>query len=228
MKILVLDIGGSSVKVWMSPTADRKRVQSGDKFTPQDLVRETKGVLGDLKPDRVSIGYPGLVRWGRPAKEPQLLGKGWLGFDFERAFEVPVRIMNDAEMQALGGYEGGRMLYLGLGTGVGTTLITEAGISQLALGLLPFKDNKPFEQFLRKAAMSELGLEPWRRAVAEAASLLKSATIADYVLIGGGGVEELGELPTGCRRGGNTHAYFGGLRMWEDIRLHSAVLGRAP
>ncbi len=228
MNIVVLDIGGSSLKVWKSLSNEPDRIETGETFTPQDLVRETSRVLADLTPDRISIGYPGLVRWGRPAEEAVNLGPGWVGFDFAHAFERPVRIMNDAEMQAMGGYEGGRMLYLGLGTGVGTTLITEAGISQIALGLLPFKNNKPFEAFLTKEALDELGIDQWRQAVAEAATLLKRAMLADYVLLGGGGVENLAEMPDGCRRGGNIHAYFGGLRMWEDIGVRSAVLGYTP
>jgi polyphosphate glucokinase len=228
MNIVVLDIGGSSLKIWKSPETQPTKFKTGDRFTPDDLLRTSRECIGEAIPDRISIGYPGRVRWGRPAEEPMNLGTGWVGFDFSHAFERPVRIMNDAEMQALGGYEGGRMLYLGLGTGLGTTLITEGGISQIALGLLPFKNGKPFEAFLTKEALGELGIDEWRQAVAEAASLLKRAILADYVLLGGGGVEQLDEVPDGCRRGGNVHAYFGGLRMWEDIGLRSAVLGYAP
>src|SRR5262245_5024251 len=129
MNILVLDIGGSSVKMWRSFAGEPEKIETGEQFTPQEFLREVKNRLGEETPDRISIGYPGVVRWGRPA--------GWVGFDFAQGFGRPVRIMNDAQMQALGGYEGGRMLYLGLGTGVGTTLITEGGMSQLALGILP-------------------------------------------------------------------------------------------
>jgi predicted NBD/HSP70 family sugar kinase len=136
--------------------------------------------------------------------------------------------MNDADMQALGGYEGGRMLYLGLGTGVGTSLIAEGAISQIALGQLPFKENKSFDDFLTKEALEEIGLDAWREAVAQAASLLKKAMLADYVLLGGSGAEKFDEVPEGCRRGGNQNAYFGGLRMWEDIGIYSTMLGRTP
>ena len=132
------------------------QVETGNTFTPDDLVRETKPVIGDSV-DRISIGYPGVVRWGRPAEEPVNLGKGWVGFDFAQAFDCSVRVMNDADMQALGGYEGGRMLYLGLGTGVGTTLIAEGAISQIALGQLPFKDGKAFDEFLAKDAIEKSG-----------------------------------------------------------------------
>ena len=228
MHIVVLDVGGSSLKLWTPLAREPQKVETGEHFTPHDLQRETRRILGDETPDRISIGYPGLVRWGRPAEEPMNLGSGWVGFDFAHALGCPVRIFNDAEMQALGGYEGGRMLYLGLGTGVGTTLITESGVNQVALGLLPFKNDKSFAAFLTNDAREELGLDAWREAVIEAASLLKQAMLADYVLIGGGGVEDLEELPAGYRRGGNIHAYFGGLRMWEDIGARSTVLGHAP
>jgi polyphosphate glucokinase len=228
MKIVVLDIGGSSVKVWQPLAVEPEKIETGEDFTPEDLLRVVGKRLREKTPDRISIGYPGLVRWGRPAEEAINLGQGWVGFDFAQAFGRPVRIMNDAQMQALGGYAGGRMLYLGLGTGVGTTLITEGGMSQLALGLLPFKDNKCFEDFLTKDALAEIGLENWRSAVAEIATLLRRAALADYVLIGGGSVDKLDELPEGCRRGGNIDAYFGGLRMWEDIGPRTAMLDLAP
>jgi predicted NBD/HSP70 family sugar kinase len=228
VKIVVLDIGGSSLKLWTPLSTDPIKIETGEDFTPHHLVEAGRNCFGDVLPDRISIGYPGIVRWGRPAVEPVNLGRGWVGFDFAHAFDRPVRILNDAEMQALGGYEGGRMLYLGLGTGVGTTLITEAGINQISLGLLPFKDGKPFEAFLTKDAQQEIGLAAWREHVAEAAVLLKRAVQADYVLIGGGAVSDLDAMPQGCRRGGNVDAYFGGLRMWEDIGVRSTVLGRPP
>jgi polyphosphate glucokinase len=226
MNIVVLDIGGSSLKIWKPLAREPEKIETGEDFQPQDCVHETLNVLGDVVPDRISIGYPGLVRWGRAAEEPANLGQGWVGFDFAQAFGRPARLMNDAQMQALGGYEGGRMLYLGLGTGMGTTLITEGGMSQIELGGLPFKEGKSFNEFLAKKALEESGLEKWREAVAEAAPLLQRAMLADYVLLGGGGVENLEEMPEGCRRGGNEHAYFGGLRLWEDIG--SPMLGHTP
>ena len=225
MNIFVLDIGGTSLKIWKSLEPEPTKIETGGTFTPEDLVRETKPILGDSV-DRISIGYPGVVRWGRPAEEPVNLGKGWVGFDFAQAFDCAARVMNDADMQALGGYEGGRMLYLGLGTGVGTTLIADGAISQIALGQLPFKDGKAFDDYLTKEAIERIGLEAWREAVGEAAALLKNAMLADYVLLGGSGAERFDKLPEGCRRGGNQNAYFGGLRMWEDVGIHSATLGR--
>lgn len=210
MNILVLDIGGSSVKMWQPFAAEPEKIETGEEFTPHDFLREVQNRLGEKTPDRISIGYPGVVRWGRPAEEATNLGPGWVGFDFAQAFGRPVRIMNDAQMQALGGYQGGRMLYLGLGTGVGTTLITEAGMSQLALGILPFKENKRFEDYLTKGALEAIGVDQWRAAVAEAAVLLKNAVLADYVLIGGGSTEKLDELPEGCRRGRKHRRLFRG------------------
>lgn len=227
MNIFVLDIGGTSLKVWKPLDPEPNKIETGNTFTPDDLVRETKPVIGDSV-DRISIGYPGVVRWGRPSEEPVNLGKGWVGFDFAQAFDCSVRVMNDADMQALGGYEGGRMLYLGLGTGVGTTLIADGAISQIALGQLPFKNGKAFDEYLAKEAIDEIGLEAWRKAVGEAATLLKNAMLADYVLLGGSGAEKFDKLPEGCRSGGNRNAYFGGLRMWEDIGIHSATLGHTP
>ncbi|QDT52133.1 hypothetical protein Pan44_01420 [Caulifigura coniformis] len=227
LNICVLDIGGTSLKIWMPMAPEAVKVETGKDFTPEDLVREVKAVLGRAEIDRMSIGVPGSMRWGRPVEEPVNLGKGWLDFDFANAFGVPVRMLNDADMQALGGYEGGRMLYLGLGTGVGTTLIADGAISPVALGLLPFKDGKKFEDFLTKKALERIGLRAWRTAVAKAADLMRQATLADYVMLGGSGAERFETLPEWCRRGGNTNAYFGGLRMWEDIGVRAAMLGRA-
>lgn len=227
LKLVVLDIGGTALKVWKPFDSEPVKIETGSSFTPADLIRETKPLIGDSV-DRMSIGYPGVVRWGRPAEEPTNLGKGWVGFDFAQAFDCSARLMNDADMQALGGYEGGRMLYLGLGTGVGTTLIADGAISQIALGQLPFKDGKAFDEYLTKEALDHIGLDAWRRAVAEAATLLKNAMLADYVLLGGSGAEKFDKVPDGCRRGDNRNAYFGGLRMWEDFGIHSATLGNTP
>ncbi len=227
MNICVLDIGGTSVKVWFSGDAVPAKIKTDKQFTPKDLVREVGKIMGGRSVDRISLGFPGVVRWGRPVEEPVNLGEGWVNFDFSNAFDVPVRVINDADMQAIGGYEGGRMLYLGLGTGVGTTLITEGAISPVALGLLPFKNGKRFEDFLTKKARKRIGLTAWRKAVAEAADLFRQAMLADYVLLGGSGGEDFDEIPEGCRRGSNINAYFGGLRMWEDIVFGAAMLGRA-
>jgi polyphosphate glucokinase len=227
MKICVLDIGGTAVKVWQSGEREPVRIRTNKKFTPARLVKEVRKILDGRTVDRISLGYPGIVRWGRVVEDPVNLGKGWVDFDFSNAFDVPVRLINDADMQALGGYEGGRMLYLGLGTGVGTTLISEGAIHPVALGLMPYKNGKRFEDFLTKKARKRIGTAAWRRAVAKAASLFREAMLADYVLLGGSGGEDFEELPAGCRRGSNINAYFGGLRLWEDQAIGAAMLGRA-
>jgi predicted NBD/HSP70 family sugar kinase len=218
MNIIVVDIGGSNVKIWKSGEADKAKFRSGKKLTPQVLVKKMKEAAGDWQFDRVSIGYPGDVRNGGPTADPYNLGPGWIGFDFADAFGCPVRIMNDACMQALGSYEGGRMLYVGFGTSMGCTFIMDGTIVPLALGHLKFNKDKSFEESLNREAFEAEGLETWEKRVTQAATELKSAFLADYVVIGGGNAKELKELPEGCRRGGNHNAYFGGLRMWEDAK----------
>ncbi len=216
MQILVVDIGGTNVKVWKTGETDKQKVPSGKKFTPHELVTAMREASADWAFDRVSIGYPGSVVNGRPVSDPYNLGPGWVEFDFAQAFNCPVRIMNDACLQALGSYEGGRMLYLGLGTGIGTTFIIDGKIVPLALGHLPLCAGETFDQRLSRKGLELHGEKRWRRAVFEAAEMLKTAFLADYVVLGGGNAKKLEELPEGCRRGGNHNAYFGGLRMWED------------
>ena len=219
MHILVIDIGGTNVKIWKTDEFDKVKVPSGKELTPQRLVEEIAQVTsetGEWKFDRVSIGYPGDVLNGHPAKEPWNLGNGWVDFDFAEAFGCPVKIMNDACMQALGSYEGGRMLYIGLGTSMGTTFIIDNKIVPLALGHLRLRRGRSFEHALCRAALKRDGVRAWRKAVTEAVVTLKSAFQAEYVVIGGGNAKKLKELPPGSRRGGNHNAYFGGLRMWDD------------
>jgi hypothetical protein len=228
MNVLVVDIGGTNVKVWKTGEADKQKVPSGKDFTPEQLVERVRETSRDWAFDRVSIGYPGQVRNGRPVEDPYNLGSGWVEFDFAKAFECPVRLMNDAAMQALGSYDGGRMLYIGLGTSMGTTFISDGKIVPLALGHLKFSDGETFEHFLGRKGMELHGNKRWRRAVGEAASVLKSAFLADYVVLGGGNAKKLEELPEGCRLGSNTNAYFGGLRMWEDAKSESPPLSVYP
>jgi predicted NBD/HSP70 family sugar kinase len=218
MNILVVDIGGTHVKVWKTGETDKVKLASGKEMTPQHLVEQIRHEIDGKQEwhyDRVSIGYPGDVVNGHPAKEPFNLGPGWIDFDYGDAFGCPVRIMNDACMQALGSYEGGRMLYLGLGTSMGTTFIIDHMIVPLALGHLTFRRGESFEDYLSRAGLELNGPRRWRRAVHEAAESLKAAFMADYVVLGGGNAKKLKTLPEGCRRGGNHNAYFGGLKMWE-------------
>lgn len=221
MHILVIDIGGTNAKVWKTDEFDKIKIPSGKELTPQKLVDaivETTKDTDEWKYDRVSIGYPGDVLNGHPSQEPWNLGNGWVDFDYAAAFGCPVRIMNDACMQALGSYEGGRMLYVGLGTSMGTTFIIDNKIVPLALGHLRFRRGNSFEQALCRKAL-ERDKREWRRSVVEAVVTLKAAFQADYVILGGGNAKQMKELPSGCRRGGNHNAYFGGLRMWDDAVL---------
>jgi predicted NBD/HSP70 family sugar kinase len=217
MNILVIDIGGSHVKIWRSEEAEKTKFPSGKELTPQALLDGVRETLGDWPVERVSIGYPGEVRNGRPVADPINLAPGWVDIDFGHEFNCPVRMMNDACMQALGSYEGGKMLYLGLGTGLGTAFIADGVIVPLALGHLKLWEGETFDHYLSRAGLARYGKKRWRQAVVEAAAMMRQAFFADYVVLGGGNADEIKDLPEGCRRGGNHNAYFGGLRMWEDL-----------
>ncbi len=217
MNILVIDIGGTNVKIWTSGEDEKLKFPSGKTLTPTLLIEKVDEVAADWQIDRVSIGYPGDVVHGQPVADPYNLGNGWVDFDYAATFECPVRIMNDACMQALGSYEGGRMLYLGVGTSIGCAFIFDGTIIPLALGHLLLHGKETVEECLNRAALED-NLERWQKRVAEAATAFKSAFQAEYVVIGGGNAKKLEEMPEGCRRGGNHNAYFGGLRMWEDVK----------
>ena len=217
MNILVIDIGGTHIKIWKTEEAEKTKFPSGKELGPQALMDGVKAATADWPIERVSIGYPGEIHNGRPVADPYNLGPGWVDFDFAHAFNCPVRMMNDASMQALGSYEGGKMLYLGLGTALGTSFITDGMIVPLALGHLKLWEGETFNHYLSRAGFTLHGKKRWRQAVAEAAAMLKAAFFADYIVLGGGNADEIKDLPDGCRRGGNHNAYFGGLRMWEDL-----------
>ena len=217
MNILVIDIGGTNVKIWTSGEEEKLKFPSGKTLTPDVLIEKVSEVTADWKFERVSIGYPGDVRHGHPVAEPFNLGDGWVNFDYASIFKCPVRIMNDACMQALGSYEGGRMLYLGLGTSIGCAFIIDGTIVPLSLGHLPLHGKDTVEECLNRAALDD-NVDRWKRRAAEAAIAFKAAFEAEYVVIGGGNAKKLEEMPEGCRRGGNHNAYFGGLRMWEDVK----------
>jgi predicted NBD/HSP70 family sugar kinase len=217
MNVLIIDIGGTNTKIWATGEPDKMKVPSSKKLTPQELIEEVNSASTDWKYDRVSIGYPGEVRHGHPVAEPWNLGDGWVAFDYAAAFGVPTRIMNDACMQALGSYEGGRMLYLGLGTGIGSVFILDGTIVPLAVGHLLLNNSKTIDQNVNRAAL-EADEVKWQKHVIEMIAVLKPAFFADYVVLGGGNSKKIEELPEGCRRGGNHNAYFGGLRMWEDVK----------
>jgi hypothetical protein len=216
VNILVIDIGGTHVKVWTSGESDCARFTSGKRLTPGRLLEHVKKHTQNWHYERVSLGYPGHVRNGHPSAEPYNLGPGWVEFDWSNAFPCPLKIMNDACLQALGSYEGGRMLYLGLGTGLGSAFIFDGQIIPLALGHLRSNRDEEFGHFLGQAGLTQYGVDAWRAIVLEAGSVFKAAFLADYVVFGGGNAKHLHDLPEGFRKGGNHNAYFGGLRLWQD------------
>jgi hypothetical protein len=213
-KILVIDVGGSNVKLMIS-RAERRKFKSGRKLTPRAMVDQIKPLVADWKFDAVSIGFPSPVRNGRIVSEPKHLGKGWVAFDFKKALRKPVRIINDAAMQALGSYHGGRMLFLGLGTGLGSALVWDNFVLPLELGDLPYRNGSIIEDYLGEAGQARLGDKAWQRDVQHAVVQLKKSLIADYVVLGGGNAKELNEIPKGVELGNNRNAFLGGLRLWQ-------------
>ena len=218
MKILVLDIGGTSIKIIATGHRNPIQIPSGPGMTAARMVKEVKRATAGWRYDAVSIGYPGPVRNGRPAREPWNLGGGWTRLDFRRAFGKPVRIANDAAMQALGSYRGGRMLFLGLGTGLGSALVTDGVLVPLELAHLPYRDELTYEDFVGVRGRDRLGQKRWARHVANVVALFRGALLADYVVLGGGLVMRLQKLPPGARRGRNTNAFAGGFRLWRAPR----------
>jgi polyphosphate glucokinase len=214
MKILVIDVGGTNVKIKMSDGSEVRKIASGPMLTAQQMTAEVKAAAPDWKYDAVGIGYPGPVVGGRITKEPVNLGQGWLGFDFEAALGKPVRLINDAAMQALGSYDGGRMLFLGLGTGLGSCLIYENVIAPMELGHLPYRKGRTFEMYVGQTGLRRMGRRKWQAAVFDVVARLRAALLPEYVVLGGGNVKKLDELPPGCRMGDNENAFIGGARLW--------------
>ena len=214
MKILVIDIGGTNVKMLASGQREPRKFPSGPGMTPRLMAAGVKQVGQGWTYDAVSIGYPGPVRDGRPASEPHNLGKGWVAFNYRAAFGRPVKIINDAAMQALGSYEGGRMLFLGLGTGLGSTLIADGVVLPMELGHLPYRKGT-FEDYLGIRGLEQRGKKKWRTAVEDAVARLVAALQPDSVVLGGGNVKKLKALPPLCRAGVNANAFRGGFRLWE-------------
>jgi predicted NBD/HSP70 family sugar kinase len=215
-RILVVDVGGSHVKALASGRRVPVKVDSGPNLTPRQMVDRVLQATRDWDYDAVTIGYPGPVVRGKVVKEPRNLGKGWTRFDYEKAFGRPVRLINDAAMQALGSYAGKRMLFLGLGTGLGTTLVRDGHVVPLELAHLPYENGRTFEDVIGEAGRRRLGARKWGRHVSRIADLLRNALVADYVVLGGGNVRLLHELPARARRGDNEHAFRGGFRVWQD------------
>jgi len=213
-KILVVDVGGSNVKVMISRT-ERRKFKSGRKLTPRTMVDQIKPLVADWEFDAISLGFPSPVRNGKIFSEPKHLGKGWVGFNFAKALRTPVRIINDAAMQALGSYYGGRMLFLGLGTGLGSALVWDNYVLSLELGDLPYRNGSIIEDYLGKVGQARLGEKAWQRDVQHALVQLKKSLIADYVVLGGGNAKELKEIPDGIELGHNRNAFLGGVRLWQ-------------
>jgi predicted NBD/HSP70 family sugar kinase len=214
-QILVVDIGGTHVKLMMEG-ADQRTFDSGSQMQPEEFVTELADQTRAWEFDAISIGFPSPVRGGKVVKEPKHLGKGWIGFDFGAALSKPTRVINDAAMQALGSYHGGRMLFLGLGTGLGSALVLERMVFPLELGDLPYRERDIIENFLGIPGIDRLGEDEWKDEVRFAITHLKLAFIADYVVFGGGLIHRFKDkLPDGIERGRNENAYVGGLRLWE-------------
>jgi polyphosphate glucokinase len=214
MKALVLDVGGTHVKMLATGETDKREFASGPKMTARQMVTQVKRLARGWRYDAVSIGYPGPVLHDRVLAEPHNLGPGWVGFDFKRAFGRPVRIINDAAMQALGSYRGGRMLFLGLGTGLGTALIADGIVEPMEIGHLPYLKHT-YEDYVSEQALERMGKKKWRKHVVEVIERLTAALEPDEVVIGGGNVRHLKELPPHCRAGDNANAFAGGFKLWE-------------
>jgi polyphosphate glucokinase len=214
-KVLVIDIGGTNVKFVATGHDTARRFPSGPTLTPQQFMREIKRRTADWDYDRVSIGYPGVVRNNRVFLKPNNLGRGWVGFDFQSAFSRPVKVVNDAAMQALGSYRRGLMLFVGLGTGLGSALIADGVMIPMELGHLAYKRGT-YEGYIGRRGVKWLGRKRWRRHVINVVKRFMTAVHADDVVLGGGRARKLGKLPKGCRLGDNAHAFTGGLRLWED------------
>ena len=214
LEVLGIDVGGRRVKVLRSSGGERRRFDSGPALTARQMVDGVAALTGDWSYDAVSVGVPAVVHDGHVVAEPVNLGDGWVGFDFEAAFGKPTQIVNDAVMQAVGSYQGGRMLFLGLGTGMGSAMIVDGVIEPLELGHLPFR-KKTFEDYVGERGLKRRGKKKWTKDVFAAVAHLSAAMEPDEVVLGGGGVGELDELPEGCRRGENENAFLGGFRLWD-------------
>jgi polyphosphate glucokinase len=217
MNVLSIDIGGTHVKVLATGASEKREFVSGPELTPQAMVDEVKSLTSDWSYDAVSMGYPGPVLNGKPVADPRNLGRGWVGFDFEAAFGKPVKIVNDAAMQALGSYRGGKMLFLGLGTGLGTTLIADGIVEPMELAHLPYK-KATYEDYVGERALKRLGKKKWRKKVAQVIAALVAALEPDDVVIGGGNAKKLDQLPPSCRAGDNANAFVGGFRLWDQTK----------
>ena len=226
MNVLVIDVGGTHVKILATGQKQSREFPSGPTLSAKQMVGGVKKLAGNWKYDAVSIGYPGPVINNRPLTDPWNLGRGWAGFDFEAAFKRPVKVVNDAAMQALGSYKGGKMLFLGLGTGLGSAMIVDGIVEPMELGHLPYK-KRTFEDYVGVRGYDQLGKKKWRQAVADVIARLIAALEPEDVVLGGGNVKKLNELPPRCRAGDNANAFAGGFRLWQkNSRRNSSTSGK--
>jgi polyphosphate glucokinase len=216
MNILAIDVGGTHVKVLASDQTERRTFRSGPRLTPGRMVEKVRALTADWSYGAVAIGYPGLVVHGRVAAEPAHLGPGWVGFHFAAAFGAPVKLLNDAAMQALGSYEGGRMLFLGLGTGLGSAMIAEGRLEAMELAPIPYRKGRSYEDYLGLAGLERMGRTKWRQHVLAVVEILSAALEPDSVVLGGGNAARLSHLPPGIRLGSNDDAFLGGFRLWRE------------
>jgi polyphosphate glucokinase len=214
-RVLAIDVGGSHVKMRVFGRRELRQFDSGPDLTPRQMVAKIHELTGDWTYDAVSIGYPGVVVHGKVVAEPHNLGKGWVGFDFRKAFGRPAHVMNDAAMQAVGSYEGGRMLFLGLGTGLGSAMIVDGVVAPMELAHLPYKKGRTYEDYVGAAGLKRLGGKKWRSTVRDVVAQLSTLLEADYVVIGGGNARKLKRLPKNARLGSNDFAFLGGFRVWR-------------
>jgi polyphosphate glucokinase len=216
MKILAVDVGGTHVKILATGQKQKREIASGPKMTARQMVTGVKKLARGWTYDVVSVGFPGPVLHNRPVAEPHNLGPGWTGFNFAAAFGLPVKILNDAAMQALGSYQGGRMLFLGLGTGLGSAMIVNGIVEPMELGHLPYKKGT-YEDYVGEKGLERVGKKQWRRLVKNVIERLVAATEPEDIVIGGGNLMHLKKLPKGCRAGNNAYAFIGGFRMWDKV-----------
>jgi polyphosphate glucokinase len=217
MTVLVIDVGGTHIKVLATGKKQHRQIESGPTMTAAEMVTAVKRLATGWRYDRVSIGYPGPVIHNRPLHEPTNMGTGWVGFDFCTAFGHPVRLINDAAMQALGSYKGGHMLFLGLGTGLGSAMVVDGIVQPMELGHLPYKKGRTYEDYLGLRGLKRLGKKRWCRQAVMVIEKLKVALQPDDVVIGGGNAKKLDVLPIGCRLGDNANAFIGGFQLWQEF-----------
>jgi polyphosphate glucokinase len=227
-RVLVIDVGGTHIKLLATGRTQPIKIDSGPRMTAPKMVRAVRKAVKGWDFDRVTLGYPGPVINGRPLREPHNLGGGWMGFDFAKAFGRPVKVLNDAAMQAIGSYQGGRMLFLGLGTGLGSAMIVDGVLEPMELAHLPYRKGRTYEDYLGLRGLERMGKKKWRCYVARVAKKLRDALQADYIVLGGGNSRKVKQLPPHTRLGNNENAFHGGFRVWQSASQPLSAKPREP